>query len=403
MSPATRSVLCPGCQFPRISQAACIDTGLALYVSSMTVQSPIRARSAPSGDGLEQSKCCGDLVVVHADLAGNRDRGQGGGEVVSSDGRQTEVRVTDSKPQPFVLGHHVGGDDVVVRLFSDPDDGASGPGGQAQDPVVVSVDDGESRRRESFEEFSLRCTDIVDGAEFVEMSWCDSCDDADFRPGNGCQPADLADAGRGQFEHGELIVGRDAEQTQRDSEVIVEVLRALRAGEPAGEHRVNHVSCGRLADAAGHPDGDRVHLFAVPGGELSEGGGGVADFDQQSVMVDVSSRFDDAGGCPIGKGLRDKVVTVVPFAFECPEQITAFHLPGVGLDTVEAVFRKVVAGSHAGSGGGDKLLKRHRWHSLARCRRNIRLGGCLVRPVQVHEPVRTRMSCSRCSIRDRVN
>lgn len=257
---------------------------------------------------------------------------------------------------------------------------------QAQDPVVVSVDDGESRRRESFEEFSLRCTDIVDGAEFVEMSWCDSCDDADFRPGNGCQPADLADAGRGQFEHGELIVGRDAEQTQRDSEVIVEVLRALRAGEPAGEHRVNHVSCGRLADAAGHPDGDRVHLFAVPGGELSEGGGGVADFDQQSVMVDVSSRFDDAGGCPIGKGLRDKVVTVVPFAFECPEQITAFHLPGVGLDTVEAVFRKVVAGSHAGSGGGDKLLKRHRWHSLARCRRNIRLGGCLVRPVQVHEP-----------------
>ena len=164
---------------------------------------------------------------------------------------------------------------------------------------IVSAQQKQPVIRQGFGEFSLRGRDFAYVAERGSVSLADAGDDADFRRGHRGEFSDLALSGRAEFDDRRAVLFGQAEQSQRDAELVVEIPRAAVRVHFVLQGRVDHFASGRLAEAAGDSDDSCGVAIAVPGGEVLEGGEGV--FDNYASLLSLRGE-KVAGGRKRGRG-----------------------------------------------------------------------------------------------------
>ena len=191
-------------------------------------------------------------------------------------------------------------------------------GGQCRDGRAVLVGGGLDRAHE----FLMLALGVVD--------------QGDGRLGDAGQVGDLAGMIHAQLDDGVAMLGAQAEQRQRQADVVVEIapcrqsaVLARRRGQDGGQH----LGDGGLAVAAG--DGDHRNVEASPptGRRRTQRQAGVGNQDLRHVEVQPTIHHQRHG--PAGQGLVGEVMGVEPLALQAEEQAERRQVAGIGADILE--------------------------------------------------------------------
>ena len=174
---------------------------------------------------------------------------------------------------------------------------------------VVAVQDRDASGAEALEDLRLGVRDGVERREELEVHRRHQRDDGRVRPRDARQRAELARRRHAELEHGEAVLGREAQQRQGQAVLVVEVPLRLEHGPARPQQARGHLLGGRLAGGAGdgrdRDGGRRAHR----GGEAGQRARGVVDpQERQARAVDVPVH-DRRGGAAL-PGLREELVPV---------------------------------------------------------------------------------------------
>jgi len=250
--------------------------------------------------------------------------------VFSGDGQgQIHADSLDSEMEPHVPVLSVA--DVpgrYVRVFSraEGDPAAADRFGEAPDPPVVEIDDGDAVLRQEAEEVSLFFGDGFQRAETLEVSGAHVGDDADVRPGDPGERGDFSRPVRAEFDDGRLVFFPQPQQRQRKPHEVIEVSlglqNALRLRENGGGHFL-----GRRLPGASRDGEHGQRKSAAPGaGDPSERRQRILHPDGRG-RSEFPNRFggevpvhDDAR-CAGADGGAQESVSVEPLASQRHEEV----------------------------------------------------------------------------------
>ena len=135
---------------------------------------------------------------------------------------------------------------------------------------VVGVEHGPAARGQGLDELPLAGLDGLDGAGAREMHAPHRGHDADGRPREVGQQRDLTGRVEAHLEHGHLVLGAQAQQRQRQPDLVVLVAGAAQHREALRQHLGRELLGGGLGQRAGDADDERVEAIAVArGGRLA--------------------------------------------------------------------------------------------------------------------------------------
>ena len=165
-----------------------------------------------------------------------------------------------------------------------------GPGGHPPDPLVVGVEDRRAVGRQRLDELALGPLDRVERADPATggRGWTAVTTPIRGRADRG-QLGDLAADVHAHLEDGGLVLRAEAQDGQRQADLVVLVALALERPEAAAQDRRDRVLRRGLGDGAGDADDERVEP-APPGrrdGLEGASGSGHADDGHVAEGVDL--------------------------------------------------------------------------------------------------------------------
>jgi hypothetical protein len=198
---------------------------------------------------------------------------------------------------------------------------------------VVGVEDGDAAVGEPVENLALGAGDRLDRAEEADVRGQRVVDERDVGARQPRQVVDLAGVVHAHLEHGEAVRRAQAQQHQRQADVVVEVAfggehRVITAGLDAQDRRQHFLDRG-LAVAAGHRDQRNREVRAPGGGEPAEREAGVVDPKRVADFGRLRAIEHDAGGALLQR-LRAEGAAVEFFAAQRNEQVARADRAAVG-------------------------------------------------------------------------
>ena len=189
------------------------------------------------------------------------------------------------------------------------------------------------------------------------MDRLDRGHDADPRPGDAGQVGDLAADVHPHLEDGRLVLRAEAQERQRQADLVVLVALVAQRPEAAAEDGSDGLLGRGLGDAPGHADDQRIEPAAPAGGDRPERGQRVGDADDRDVAergrVGDRSRDDERGSSP-GDRVGQVGVAIGPLAGECDEHLARRDQPGIDGGAADRVARTGRAAGHRSGGPGRR-------------------------------------------------
>jgi hypothetical protein len=242
------------------------------------------------------------------------------------------------------------------------------PAGQST-PVggigIVLVDHGDAVRRQATVDGALLAGHLVEAAHTLEVSALGVGHQGHGRGADLRQVGDLAGAVHAHLDHRRAMPGSEAEQGQRQADVIVQVAARRQHGgaerrlEDGGDHFLGR----RLAVRAGHRDHRQVEAGAPGGGEAAEGEARIVDDDRRYAIRQARGLMQEQRHGPGRHRLCQEIVGVEAFAAERDEQLAGIDVAGVRR---YAAHDEVVADQAPAAGAGD-IGKPPFHHATSRC------------------------------------
>src|SRR5699024_5027118 len=127
------------------------------------------------------------------------------------------------------------------------DDGSRGALGHGGDEPVLGVEHGAAVGCERFDELPLGGGDRLHASELAQVGGADVEHEGDVRPGDRGELGDVADAARPHLEHQEAGPGGDAQDGQRQAELVVEAAGGGHGGAGGRQDRAQQVLGAGLA------------------------------------------------------------------------------------------------------------------------------------------------------------
>ena len=300
------------------------------HVSQTDQVAPVRRRRADRQAG-------GDLVEAEA---GGRAHGGRRQRVV--DGMATQARQDDRPPTGWGpqdeahagrcrrlhgLGSHLGRRPEAVG--QDP---GRRPVGHPGDPLVVGVEDGRAAGRERLDELGLGLLDRLDRADPRQVDRLDRRHDADPRPADPGQVGDLAADVHAHLQDERLVRPIEAEDRQRQADLVVLVALAAQGPEADGEDRADRLLGRCLGDAPGDSHRERVEAAAPAARDRPERVDRPADSHDADLAEHLGRQAgpaDQDGGRPVRDRLGEVLVAVGPLAGQGHEEVAGQHPAGV--------------------------------------------------------------------------
>ena len=159
------------------------------------------------------------------------------------------------------------------------------------------------------------------------MHRCDAGDDAGFRLGYFRESSDFSGMRHAHLDDGNLLLGLELEQHERQSKMVVEVAFGLEDTVPLGEYVGDGFFGSGLACGARDAN-DRLAPETPDGsGQSLQGNQGVVDWDQFAFDGITGSLIfaNDGRHCALLKCLVDEVVAIQPLAFNREEELTRLN------------------------------------------------------------------------------
>ena len=263
--------------------------------------------------------------------------------------------------------------------------------GLGEHPGIVRVRHRGRRFAQPVEHLALGVRDAVDRAAPFQVHRADVGDDAHLRIGPGDEPGDLSQMVHPAFDHRVAVLGRQPQQGERYSDLVVQVPFRLHRAAGGFQDRGDQLLGRGLSRRAGHRDDAEIGEPLAPGvGERAErparirGGkerGG--RFRRLHLFADPlrrSARNEDRGGAVLGRLCRE-LACVVLLADQGDEERALLWLARIGEDAFEAEGRRAGEDLRAGAEGSfvESKAGSHRSASKARpaSRRSSKLRFCV--------------------------
>jgi len=150
--------------------------------------------------------------------------------------------------------------------------------------------------------------------------------DADPGPRQPGQVGDLATRVHAHLEHGGAVIATKAQERQRQADLVVLVALAPEGAERRAQDRRDGLLRGRLGDAPGHADDQRLEACAPARRKGAKGDHAVRHGEDGDVTQRVEhrvrdgARHDERGG-PCYRGRCQEPVAVRPLSRERHEQL----------------------------------------------------------------------------------
>ena len=134
--------------------------------------------------------------------------------------------------------------------------------GHRRDARVVRVEDGPAVGRQRLDELALAGLDGLDRAGPRDMHAAHRGDDADGGPRQSRQERDLALRVEAHLEHRHLVLRAQAQQRQRQADLVVLVARVAQHPEASGQDLRRELLRGGLGERAGDAHDERREAVA---------------------------------------------------------------------------------------------------------------------------------------------
>ena len=209
-----------------------------------------------------------------------------------------------------------------------------GPGprstGHRQHQRVVGVEHGEAVGRQTLQQLRLGRGDRLQAAQPLQVRRPHVRYHAHLRPRDLAERADLAGGAHRHLEHRPAMAMREAEQRQRQADLVVVVRLVLQQRIAAAEDGGDELFRRRLAHAARHADHLRPPPVAASGGQPLEGGQRVRHHEDGDGGRQRGRRLshEHASRATLD-GVRDEGVSVATLARQREEEIASAGLPRV--------------------------------------------------------------------------
>ena len=228
---------------------------------------------------------------------------------------------------------------------------------------VVPVEDCHPLRRHPVENFLLRLQNARPAAQVFNVGVADVGDHRHIRGGNLGQIVDLPEVIHPHLQHTDLVLGRQTEQGQGKTQLVVEVSLRFQNPELLPQYRGHHVLGGGFAYAASDADDGDGKLLSIRPGHLANGQHGVLHLDiELSRQQHLGDLLGQAAG---GAGLQrtgNIPVPVCPLSPQGHEKVSLVDGPAVCLHACDGPLRHSFLSQEPSAGGGQKLPDCHRFH-----------------------------------------
>ena len=251
-----------------------------------------------------------------------------------------------------------------------------------QHPRIVRVRDEDAGLGEALVQLGLRVGDRLHRAEPLEVGRRGERHDADVRLRDRREPRDLAGVAHAHLDDRGAVLRPEAEERQRDADLVVEVALGLQDGAARREDRGDHLARGGLPVRAGDADDRDVEAPPVVARDRAERGEGVRDREErQRRGLGRAVLRDDRRGRALRGGLGDVRVAVEALAGERDEERARREGARVGRDASDLRGR---CADPAPAGRGGELVggEAGDGHAVPRARRASSRSekGCFVVP-----------------------
>ena len=123
------------------------------------------------------------------------------------------------------------------------------------DVFIVGIQEGGAGAGQSLDQFVFGAGDARYGFEVLQMHRRDVGDDALIRKRDSRQRGNLASVRHTHFHHGEIVFRFERQQSERETEVIVEISLGAMDAVPDREQMSDRFLSGGLAHGTGDADG----------------------------------------------------------------------------------------------------------------------------------------------------
>ena len=199
---------------------------------------------------------------------------------------------------------------------------------------LIAVEHAHAARQHIMHDLQLGLQDALPRAEMLDVHRADVGNQRNVRLCDLRQIFHFAEVVHAHFEHGNLGVPRHIHDRHRQSQAVVLVALRLGRAERRFQQRRGHLLRRRLADGAGNAHHLHIEHRAVSRGNRAVGLHCVLHLDGRQIGIDRAAH-QRSHRAVADRGLG-KVVAVHLIALECNKQVSASHLAGIRLNSVDA-------------------------------------------------------------------
>ena len=235
------------------------------------------------------------------------------------------------------------------------------------DAFIVRVEEHGSAHRDRLYEFCLCLCNIFDGTEQLHMHLADIRHNADIRRSNGCERGDLSQPAHADLHDGGGIILRDAEQCQRQSDLVVIVRRrAADRAAPREDGCRQVLRRGLAVRARDCNDGD-VELHAPRMRDLLVGLQCIRHYEDCPLFLlqillhgGRQRRIDEDCRSALVKRIRGKICTIKILPAQGNEEVTCRDLPRIRRDMGDRIIPTQFSAVYLGIRCRKHLIPCHR-------------------------------------------